>query len=319
MLEIAENSGDTRGSGVYSVLLGQFVAADQLELTLFFDLNLLIAFFQTECFMRHLSFARICLLSTILIPAVSVSNRIEAQIVWSGFTKAFVKPDGSDGSLPANQDALTPNVIFARGSLQGIYNAATEPNYIGTSPEFTEWATDLVPGNESSVISAVNGTNLQFTDWVDAFSGPGTHGLPATLTSHNAVVHLTLDNIYLDLKFTSWGAAGGGGFSYLRAEPPLPPATGDYNGNHFVDAADYVLWRDTLGQTVAPGTGADGNADGTINAGDYNYWKARFGNPAPGAGSGAGLATAVPEPATTALAILGVSLLLAFGRRHRAI
>ena len=33
----------------------------------------------------------------------------------------------------------------------------------------------------------------------------------------------------------------------VNLSPPAP--TGDYNGNHKVDAADYVLWRNTLNQT----------------------------------------------------------------------
>src|SRR5262249_30108909 len=49
--------------------------------------------------------------------------------------------------------------------------------------------------------------------------------------------------------------------------------TGDYNGNHVVDAADYTVWRDALGQTVAVGTGADGDGSAAVDAGDYNFWK----------------------------------------------
>ena len=75
-----------------------------------------------------------------------------------------------------------------------------------------------------------------------------------------------------------------------------PTPTGDYNGDHTVNASDYVLWRNTLTQSVSPnGSGADGNANGTIDAADYDFWKARFGNAVPGAGSGLGT-TAVPEP-----------------------
>ena len=47
---------------------------------------------------------------------------------------------------------------------------------------------------------------------------------------------------------------------------------GDYNLNGVVDAADYTVWRNTLGQ-VADGLAADGNASGTIDAGDYDVWK----------------------------------------------
>jgi hypothetical protein len=53
---------------------------------------------------------------------------------------------------------------------------------------------------------------------------------------------------------------------------------GDYNNNGIVDAADYTLWRDTLGQAVLnDGDGADGNMDGQIDQGDYDYWKGQFG------------------------------------------
>jgi len=93
---------------------------------------------------------------------------------------------------------------------------------------------------------------------------------------------------------------------------------GDYNGNGVVDAADYTVYRDTLGDSVTPGTGADGDGDGTIGPGDYSYWKTRFGNTSgSGSGAGAAAATAVPEPSGLAwlLPILGIG----FGtRRSRA-
>jgi alpha-tubulin suppressor-like RCC1 family protein len=89
--------------------------------------------------------------------------------------------------------------------------------------------------------------------------------------------------------------------SLLVAEPRLE---GDYNDNGVVDAADYVVWRDTLEQLVLPGRGADGFANGEITALDYRYWKARFGNTL-GAGDAAGLANlAVPEPSAVALLLL---------------
>jgi hypothetical protein len=78
-----------------------------------------------------------------------------------------------------------------------------------------------------------------------------------------------------------------------------PAPTGDYNGNGQVDAADYVVWRDTQSQTATSGQGADGNANGTIDQADYEFWRARFGN----AVSGVGNAAAVPEPATQLLAV----------------
>jgi hypothetical protein len=104
------------------------------------------------------------------------------------------------------------------------------------------------------------------------------------------------------------GTAG----SVNLAPPPSP--TGDYNGNGTVDAADYVVWRDTLNQTVSMGTGADGSGNGTVDAADYNYWRARFGKIVPGIARG----TSIPEPLAAALLLLGVAAFVPpFGRRRR--
>jgi hypothetical protein len=69
------------------------------------------------------------------------------------------------------------------------------------------------------------------------------------------------------------------------------PLAGDYNGNGTVDAADYVVWRDTLGSTTM--LAADGDDDGDVDQHDYTVWRRTFGNAsaAPSQGS------AVPEPA----------------------
>jgi hypothetical protein len=65
---------------------------------------------------------------------------------------------------------------------------------------------------------------------------------------------------------------------------PAPALPGDYNGNHFVDAADYVLWRKTMGASVTQYSGADGDGSSTVDAGDYTVWRTHFG-PASGAGA----------------------------------
>jgi len=94
---------------------------------------------------------------------------------------------------------------------------------------------------------------------------------------------------------------------------------GDYNHDHVVNAADYTVWRNSLGQ-MAAGLPADGNLNGMIDDGDYDVWKANFGNTVPGSGGGsaAGQAVAsVPEPAAAAL-LLG-ALISSVLRRKRAV
>jgi hypothetical protein len=95
------------------------------------------------------------------------------------------------------------------------------------------------------------------------------------------------------------------------------PATlsGDYNASGAVDAADYVLWRDTTGQTVSPFSGADGDGSGSIDAGDYHWWRSRFG--AASAGSANVAHMWIPEPTTVSLLIAVLSSQIAGGRREK--
>jgi hypothetical protein len=86
---------------------------------------------------------------------------------------------------------------------------------------------------------------------------------------------------------------------------------GDYNGNGTVDAADYVVWRKTLGQFVQPFSGADGDGNGTVDDPDYSVWKTHFGIGQPPGGA----AAAVPEPVFSAGLIVISLLAWAFGTR----
>jgi T5SS/PEP-CTERM-associated repeat protein len=84
---------------------------------------------------------------------------------------------------------------------------------------------------------------------------------------------------------------------------------GDYNHNGFVDAADYAVWRDTLGQ-MGIGLAADGNHNGSVDAGDYEVWRGNFGKPAVGAGAAAGRSSSVvPEPPSITLWLFALLLL----------
>lgn len=75
---------------------------------------------------------------------------------------------------------------------------------------------------------------------------------------------------------------------------------GDYNGDGVVNAADYTVWRDTLGQTGSS-LAADGNGDGVVDGLDYDVWRDRFGRGGPAPGALAIGTSPVPEPAGVAL------------------
>jgi len=80
------------------------------------------------------------------------------------------------------------------------------------------------------------------------------------------------------------------------------PLAGDYNENGAVDAADYTVWRNNLGQSV---TIPNDQTPGQVTTEDYAVWKQHFGESS-GSGGSAESASAegVPEPASISLAIL---------------
>jgi hypothetical protein len=73
------------------------------------------------------------------------------------------------------------------------------------------------------------------------------------------------------------------------------PGTGDFNGDGAVDAADFSVWRDSLGQ-IGTGLAADADHNGTIETEDYNLWKQLFGSQY--AATGSGSIAGVPEPSS---------------------
>jgi hypothetical protein len=82
---------------------------------------------------------------------------------------------------------------------------------------------------------------------------------------------------------------------------------GDYNGNGKVDMADYIIWRDHLGQSFQL-QNEGGISAGVVDQADYTYWKSRFGATS---GSGSGLSgSAVPEPSCIALVCVVLASLI---------
>jgi hypothetical protein len=77
----------------------------------------------------------------------------------------------------------------------------------------------------------------------------------------------------------------------------LSVVAGDYDADRDVDGTDYAIWRSMFGQTGFE-RAADGSGNQAVDAGDYVLWR----KSASGAGSGAALNNAVPEPSCLLLA-----------------
>ncbi len=137
-------------------------------------------------------------------------------------------------------------------------------------------------------------------------------------------------NFYRHAKsgnFELWGATGSDAAAHSKhlqnigeflEELPLNKlhGPGDFNADGTVDAADYVVWRDSFGST----TNLAANGDNTgaslykIDAADLAVWKKNFG--VTGAGNQAVTFSSVPEPATWLSAVaVGLAVCLSRWRK----
>jgi len=119
----------------------------------------------------------------------------------------------------------------------------------------------------------------------------------------------TLTRAYLtDTVHISLGRAESSGDAHVNVALHgylIPTLPGDFNANGDVDAADYIVYRNTVGQSGI-GLAADVNDNNQVEPLDYSFYRSRFGQST--AGSAAAFSTAVPEPAAivTLVATLGM-------------
>jgi hypothetical protein len=229
----------------------------------------------------------------------------------------------ADATFPTYRGLIfgqAPVFPFMPGDEQGVFYGVGQlangaPNYPGKPP-----------GSNSEGPAFTSLTAPLEIPWAtgDAFSNP----------AWNTAALLASGTFALNVTPSFVEGSAGAVFTTLGTSNTFPDPTAatvsaivrtnfapsaDYNHNGFVDAADYVLWRETKNQSVTPGTGADGSNNGTIDQPDYDLWRANFGNAA-GAGSGGSLSTnAVPEPFSAFLLALGAMLVYAATRTIRPI
>jgi hypothetical protein len=97
----------------------------------------------------------------------------------------------------------------------------------------------------------------------------------------------------------------------LATIPDLfPRLKGDFNADDIVDAADYVVWRKTLGGDVL--LIADASRNAIVDEPDYDFWRANFG----AAALPSGPAAPVPEPMCPLM--LAAMIVLMSNLSHRA-
>lgn len=236
---------------------------------------------------------------------------------FTGVQPAWARSETGNTNLPSWFKIVSPAGIPNDWQFGDIVTHSTDGfNGVGAGPSNVIWTSplngtiditggvwmgrDIGRGNHWEL--SLNGTLLSAGD---IFSGDSFNraspflytsgsGGPAVLSHVPVVV-----GDVLQLQITKTSSPG----DYAGVDLTINAAlSGDYNDNGIVDAADYTMWRNTLGQT-GTGLAADGNGNGIIDSGDYGIWTSNFGNHA---GSGSGATAAVPEPATVELLIVGM-------------
>jgi hypothetical protein len=199
--------------------------------------------------------------------------------------------------------ASSGGAIFAGsgGPLTLVANRG-DPAPVGTFTGFR-----ALPGVLPSITGDTVAFAGQFADGLQSGIFTSTDGLLATVVkSGDPLFGSTVANVTMGRFGLDPGGSGNLAFWYqlvdgrqgvALAREILESIPGDYNGNGAVDAADYVVWRNTLGNT-GTGLAADGNGNDTIDAGDYDVWRANFGQTAASEG--------IPEPGGLALLVAAV-------------
>ena len=196
--------------------------------------------------------------------------------------------------LPMTIGGLSQNLFYWNGQdTDGVAGLTPSDVKFGTLPS-PNYRLTLLDFNNG--IHSADGTNTIVPGGKIALTGADgalhQHLLFALQDNDGNDATLPLDGLYLiaiRLKipglqdslpvFLLFGTPGSSisaeddaAYPWIEQQLNLP---GDFNQDGVVDAADYVLWRDTQGQT---GTGllADGDGNQVVDQADYNLWRSQL-------------------------------------------
>jgi hypothetical protein len=225
-------------------------------------------------------------------------------------------------NIPSGRTATFGNSVTGGGKYSGtgtaVFNASFSPGNSGTATvtfggkaNFAAGSTinielgGTVPGAQFDAIH-VTGQLAVAGGLAVSFITPGSYS-PQSGDSFDILDWGTLAGTFATMNLPSLpgGLTWNTGQLYTTGVLSIGGLLGDYNQNGVVDAADYSLWRDTLGQSGSL-LAADGDNDHTITQNDFAIWRAHFGQTL-GGGSGSSNPATVPEPSTTALLGLAIA------------
>lgn len=223
-------------------------------------------------------------------------------------------PDDVLFAVGQSDEATDWNFVHWERATDGHSPVWTIQFETGDIPEgLTTSLTIAVAGQQSSSLRVrVNGTIVE-NNWGLAFSNSvlSRDGIRAgyqsrTIQFNSSLLNPGTNTITLAHPSpSSNNATRKDGIIYdaLRLEIAVPD--GDYNADGVVDAADYVVWRKSVGSESL--LAADGNSDGIVDQLDYGVWRSNFGHVV-GQGASAGTPFNVPEPSSLALIAWAIAI-----------
>jgi hypothetical protein len=114
-----------------------------------------------------------------------------------------------------------------------------------------------------------------------------------------------------DLTFFSGGSFAATGHLHIDdisvAISEFAALDADFDDDGDTDGSDLLVWQQTLGANVTPGTGADGSGNGLVDSSDLDLWKAAFGGPPASPSMLPSTSEQVPEPSGQLLWMVAVA------------
>ncbi len=204
----------------------------------------------------------------------------------------------------------------------------------GNSPANVTFANNVGLGGEANTVIELAGpaVGTQY-DQINVTGGLSLDGalsvfllggyMPAAGATFDILNWGSLDGTFSSLSLPSLGGGLGWNTSQLYTTGVLsvavaPGVPGEYNNNGTVDAADYVLWRHSLGRSI---TLPSDTTPGAVSQADFDVWRANFGTSS-GSGSSLGAnalvnVAAVPEPSLLVMLLAGLATRLSVRSRYR--
>jgi hypothetical protein len=242
----------------------------------------------------------------------------------------YHRSDGrlATGAVTYINDGLSNTLVLQVDPVDGKARIINDSNFDGI--QIDGYRVRSAAGKLKTTWNSLDDQNVGGATWQEAL--PTTNVLSelnptSTMTVNHGVTAAVMTGLY-----DTAGSVRDLTFEFRAASPTVGAATGDYNNNGIVDAADYTVWRNMLGQAVELPNDDDTQTPNSVTQEDYVVWKTNFGST--GGTSlgdfevltgvvryasfslGSGSIASVPEPSTFMLLGLG-GLAALIGRRRK--